>query len=220
LAKFKNTTTQSGEIMISLNTVNATLEKKVKTVKDNDKAIIIQEKAKQDGKHAIDTHANHLREETVGMEIKLIKIQKLFYKLDHPEASVDRVQKVKELQASTATPPYYQQLASKIAAEDYARDRDLLSDLRKSIITDLSPQAAFRSHSVNDLLPPKMSLYYNLLFHQTPCIRLSILKKHLLLRVQSRQCRREKAYAQMKRSLCPRVIVVIRLRKLLILHLL
>lgn len=61
LAKLQNTSTQAGDIMISLNTVNATREKKVKTVKDNEKEIVIREKARLEWKHAIDTYANHLR---------------------------------------------------------------------------------------------------------------------------------------------------------------
>lgn len=69
------------------------------------------------------------------MEIKLIK-------LDHPDASIDSVQKVKELQATNRT-AYYRKLALKMTAEDTenaARDkvsnRHLLSDLHKSMIAE------------------------------------------------------------------------------------
>lgn len=67
------------------------------------------------------------------------------------------------------------------------------------------------SHSNNDLLPPKKEpLLHPVIPPDT--------KKTPQLSVQPRQCRREKAYVQIKRSLFPQVIVVIRLRKLLILH--
>jgi hypothetical protein len=152
LNKLKNSATQSGELITNLNTVNVNLNKRLEAFKKIDNEIILGERAKEKYKHTIDTHASELREETLSIEIKLIKIGELLNKIDQPAAFADNVQKVQELQASTTVSPYIKQLMVNQTAQDIEEAGQYRSDLFKSIISEWNPPTTLRSHIIDEPL--------------------------------------------------------------------